>query len=281
MARQELDKSGKWMLKWHGDAVCLLAGAPAVRRCKALQPELVQPRQLPDGLLEVLFAGQTKPEHVLVEVATYPEKRVVQQATDDLLLAELHLGQLPDLVVLVLHPKGKYRVPRRHQEVSPLAWSKRTCEWKVIELWELDAELFLVGSNVGVLPWVVLMKYGGPPEELLRRCCERIEALAPAGQRADLLAVAQVFARLRFKDPELVALLGGTRVMIESPLIKEIEARVWQEGILNVLEGRFGTVPVELTARLRKVRSEKRLKELARFSGTCPNLEAFREKLLS
>jgi hypothetical protein len=206
---------------------------------------------------------------------------VVKQATNDLLLAELHLGKLPDLVVLVLHPKGKYRIPRQHQEVSPLGWSKRTSEWKVVELWELEAEPFLAGSNGGVLPWTVLMKDAGPPEELLKRCAERIEALAPAGQRADLLAVAQVFARLRFQDPELVALLGGERVMIESPLIREIEAKATQRSLLDFLEGQFGTVPAELVGRLRKVRSEKKLRELVKYAGRCPDLDAFREKLLS
>src|SRR5262249_48199349 len=269
------------LLEQHGDAVFLLAGAPAVRRCRAVQPELVQPRQLPDGLLEVLFLGRKAPEHTLVEVATYPEKRVVQQATDDLLLAELHLGRLPDLVVLVLHPKGKYRVPGEHRQVSPLGWSERTSKWKVVELWELEAEPFLAGGNVGVLPWTVLMKYAGPPEELLQRCGERIEALAPASQRADLLAGAQAVARLRVEGPRLVAFLGGKRVMIESPLIREIEAKVWQEAIVNVLQSRFGTLPTELVSRVRKVRSEKRLKELIQFAVTCPSLEAFRDKLLA
>jgi hypothetical protein len=183
--------------------------------------------------------------------------------------------------VLVLHPKGKYRIPRQHQEVSPLGWSKRTSEWKVVELWELDAEPFLTGSNAGVLPWVVLMKYAGPPEELLKRCCERIEALAPAGQRADLLAVAQVFARLRFQDPELVALLGGKRVMIESPLIREIEAKVTQDNIIQLLEMRFRKVPVEITSRLRKVLTERKLKALFTLAFDCPDLATFREKLLA
>jgi hypothetical protein len=127
----------------------------------------------------------------------------------------------------------------------------------------------------------LLPRYVGPPEELRRRCCQRLEALAPAGQRADLLAVAQVFARLRFKDPELVALLGGKRVMTESPLIREIEAQATQRSLLRFLAGRFGTVPAELTAHLRKIRSQKKLEDLVEYAGQCPDLDAFREKLLS
>ena len=46
----------------------------------------MQPRKLPDGLLEATFAGVKKPSLVLVEVATYPEPRVVDQVSDDLRL---------------------------------------------------------------------------------------------------------------------------------------------------------------------------------------------------
>lgn len=43
---------------------------------------------------------------------TYPERRVSQQMTDDLLLVYLDRGRLPEGVTLVLRPNGKYRVPR-------------------------------------------------------------------------------------------------------------------------------------------------------------------------
>ena len=59
-----------------------LAGIRDVQRCQAVQPEVVQPRQLPDGLLEVYARGQRKPDAVLIEVATYPEKRVQEQAQE-------------------------------------------------------------------------------------------------------------------------------------------------------------------------------------------------------
>jgi hypothetical protein len=269
------------LLKQHGSAIFILASVPGVRRCKALQAELVQPRQLPDGLLEVLFRGQKKPDQVLVEVATYPEKRVLQQVSDDLKLASLHLHKLPDLVTLVLCPKGQFRLTGRHEERSPLGWCKETVEWKVVELWELDAEPLLTVEDAGVLPWAVLTRYAGPPEALLKKCRERIEQLARPSEQTDLLAVAQVLARLRFKDPELLALLGGRRVMMESPLIKEIQAETRQEDILRLLENRFGTIPLEITSHLRKILSEKKLKALFDYACVCPHVEAFRDKLLS
>jgi hypothetical protein len=44
---------------------------------------------------------------VLVEVATYPEKRVVDQVQDDIRLVRQARGVLPEAVVLCLCPRGQ------------------------------------------------------------------------------------------------------------------------------------------------------------------------------
>src|SRR5579871_3933762 len=111
MARHERDKSSKWLLQRHGNSILYLGGIRNVQRCRALQAEMVQPRRLPDGLLEVTLRGQSRPDYFLVEVATYPEKRVLDQALNDLMLAKQHLGHLPELLVLVLREKGRWQVP--------------------------------------------------------------------------------------------------------------------------------------------------------------------------
>lgn len=167
MREQPFDKSSKWMIRHHGRGLLYLGGARDVVRCRALQAELVQPRKLPDGLLEVYFRGRTKPGYVLLEVATYPEKRVADQALDDLKLAEQFLRTLPDLLILVLHPKGKYRVPDRHERRGPLGWSHLAGGWKVVNLWEVSADDLLAAGDVGLIPWVPLTKFDGPPEPLL------------------------------------------------------------------------------------------------------------------
>jgi hypothetical protein len=74
MPRQELDKSSKYLIQQQGKGVLFLGGARGVRLCRALQSELVQPRRLPDGLLEVFFHGRKEPDRFLIEIATYPEK---------------------------------------------------------------------------------------------------------------------------------------------------------------------------------------------------------------
>ncbi len=106
MPRQQFDKSSKYLLREHGRGILTLAGAADVRTCRPLQAELVQPRRLPDGLLEVFFRGRKEPDYVLVEVATYPEKRALNQAINDLMLSRQQLGRLPELLMLVLCPKG-------------------------------------------------------------------------------------------------------------------------------------------------------------------------------
>jgi hypothetical protein len=106
MPRHEFDRSSKYLVQRQGKGILWLGGARDVHLCCALHAELVQPRRLPDGLLEVFFRGRSTPDHVLVEVATYAEKRVLKQALDDLTLAYQQLGTLPELLMLVLRPRG-------------------------------------------------------------------------------------------------------------------------------------------------------------------------------
>ena len=75
----EYDKSGKWLIQHHGDSILRLAGVDDIETWKALQAELVQPRRLPDGLIEVRRRGESDLDLYLLEIATYPEARVVEQ----------------------------------------------------------------------------------------------------------------------------------------------------------------------------------------------------------
>jgi hypothetical protein len=281
MARHELDKSSKWLVQRQGKGILYLGGAREVRSCKALQAEIVQPRQLPDGLLEVVFQGRKKPDYVVVEVATYPDKRLAEQVVDDLMLAYPHLRVLPELLTVVLRPRGRFRVSGRQELQSRLQWSELTCRWKVVELWTLSAEDLLAAGDVGLVPWVPLTQFPGPPGPVLERCRQRIEEQAHPQDQANLLAVAQVFTRLRFPDPHLLSLLGGKRAMIESPLIQEIVAEKLQDAILELLKDHFGEVPLEVTTLLRAVGKEKKLLELLKLAPKCPDLETFRTRLLS
>src|SRR4051812_49254675 len=123
MPQPLFDPSTKWMLEEHGAAILYLAGARSVVSCRARKAEVVQPRKLPDGLLEARFADSDEPKLVLVEVATYPEERVVTQISDDQRLLRQARGVLADAVVICLCPRGTYRVPEVMEETSALGWS--------------------------------------------------------------------------------------------------------------------------------------------------------------
>jgi hypothetical protein len=69
--------------------------------------------------------------------------------------------------------------------------------------------------------------------------------------------------------------------MIESPLIQEIVAEKLQEAIIEILTARFEAVPQNVRKPLCSAVDEKRLKRLIRFAAQCPDLEAFRQHLLS
>jgi hypothetical protein len=195
MPQQRYDISSKWLLHNQGKGILLVGGLKGVQRIEPMPGEIAQSRKWPDGLLRVYLMGQRKPHHVLIEVATYAEKRALKQALDDLAAAYAALGYLPELLMLILRPKGTFRITGRHEVRSKLGLARLAAEWKPVELWTLPAEEFLAAGDVGAVPWVSLMQFDGPPEALLERCAEKIEREAHPKDRADLLAVSQVLRK--------------------------------------------------------------------------------------
>jgi hypothetical protein len=283
MPQPTFDPSSHWMLEKHGASLLYLAGARGVLSCQARKGEVVQPRKYPDGLLEVRFARKGKPSLVLVEIATYPEERVVKQMQDDIRLVRQVRGILPEAVVICLSPRGNYRVPQQASETSTRGWTGETLSWKVVELWTLSAEELLEAPDIGVVVWACLARFEGPPEVLLQRCRTRIDREG-GKHRENLLAVAQVLARLHFDKPEWLEILGGSKVMIESPLIQEIVAESARaervKTLVDILEDRFGSVTPTITAGLDQVKEGEKLRRLTTQAGTCKSLQAFENALL-
>jgi hypothetical protein len=69
--------------------------------------------------------------------------------------------------------------------------------------------------------------------------------------------------------------------MIESPLLVELMAERSHKLILAALKGRFGSVPRDVTKRLRSVLDEDKLTALNLLAATCPDMAAFRDALPS
>src|SRR5207237_1092036 len=74
-------------------------------------------------------------------------------------------------------------------------------------------------------------------------------------------------------------ILGGRKMIIETPLIKEIGAEFARaasvKATLVVLEERFGAVPPAITAGMEQVKGEDKLLRLTRQAVGCASLQAF------
>jgi hypothetical protein len=150
--REEKDRSGKWMVTHHGDSLLRLAGMKTFRAWRPASAEVVTPLQAPDGLLEVFFGSDPEPSSVLIEIATYPEHRADDQALFDALSIMLARRQVPDVLTVVLHPKGQLRVAGSHQRASVQGWTSVAVAWRVLELWTMQAEDLLAANDVGLIP---------------------------------------------------------------------------------------------------------------------------------
>lgn len=277
--RQDKDRSSKWLIGHHGDAIVKMAGYWDIRRWRAVQPELVAPRRLPDGLLEVFFEGDSDPTLFLIEIETYPGNDVDEQVFDDVLLVLLDRGIIPEVITLVLRPKGNVRVEGRFRRRSARGSAELAGSWRVIELWNLRAEDLLAAGDVGLIPWVPLTATDLPSDTLLRECRERIDREAKPEEVPAMLTVTQLLGSLVFSLENLSQIFGGVSTMIDSPLLDELKVVLSRSYVLEALEAHFGTVPKDRLSALDVVRQPSELKRLHRLAITSPDLETFINEL--
>jgi hypothetical protein len=281
--RDPYDRSTKWLIAHQGAALLHLGGATGFTSCRPVQSEVVAPKKLPDGLLEVAFPGESDSDLYVVEISTYPERRAEQQARDDALLVLLDRGRLPEVLTLVLQPRGPLRIEGREEIASRRGWSRLGFNWRVVELWTLSAEELLSANEVGLIPWVPLAQSGRPAEVVLQECRDRIDRLVPPAEQGNFLAVTQMLARLRYNRETIEAIFRRSGVMIESPWLKEImderETEIGRRYVVDALTSRFSSVPEEVRTGLLKIIDPDRLLELHAWAARCPDLNAFRARL--
>ncbi len=267
----------------HGDSILRMSGARDIVSWHALQAELIQSRRLPDGLIAVQHQGVDGCDYYLLEIATYPDTRVVDQVIDDMALAYLDRRVLPEVVILFLHPRGKVDAAG-----SASIRSRRGCtgwdvSWRAIKLWEIPASDLLETGDVGLIPCVPLARFDGRTEPIIRQCRARIDRDAPPGEHENLLAVTQVLAGLRYNDPKLFQILGGRQAMIESPVLQELIAERTREtaikDLMTVLVARFGSKAETLETELNAIGEAGQLSELLVHAATCRTLSSFRKRL--
>jgi hypothetical protein len=182
--------------------------------------------------------------------------------------------------------RGELASPIKLAAPGPDGVTELGGRWRVIELWNVPAEPVLATADPGIMPWVPLMQATEPPEVVLRRCREVIDQHSQAEDHDRLIAVTEVFTRLRYKDSDLLSILGRNTEMIEaayefakSLLIRDITAATSQRDILRFLRARFGPVPAELEAEVKAIRDESVLDAAIELAASSPDMEHFAAEL--
>jgi hypothetical protein len=148
----DYDKGSKWLIQHHGDAIIRLAGIRGIVSWKAVQAEPVHPRRLPDGMIEARREGRPRPVLFVLEISTYPYRRLAKQADDDTMLVYLERGSLPEVVAMILRPRDKRPVPHELVVRSEEGTTRIHVEWKVVEVWKIPAADLLATGDVGLIP---------------------------------------------------------------------------------------------------------------------------------
>ncbi|MFI5454337.1 MAG: hypothetical protein ACHRXM_02700 [Isosphaerales bacterium] len=147
------------------------------------------------------------------------------------------------------------------------------------------AEASLTSSSFGLIPWVPLARFDGPPEPIFRACRDRIDRDAAPEEHENLLVVTHFLAGLKYNDPQLFQLLGGRTTMIKSgsPVLQEIITESKREAVIEslmtLLLARFATEAQGMKTGLEAIEDKVRLNELIKLAATCPDLESFRKQL--
>lgn len=281
--RNRYDASSKWLIETFAAELLQLAGVGPVAGVKPLPGEVVQSRQLPDGLVEVTFPNRAEPVLHLIEVNTYSYAATAGALLDDVLLTYLNRRVVPEVVAITLHDRGHVRVAPDVRVNSPSGGTRLEAGWRVVNVWELNAADFLPLTDPGLAPWVTLMNIDGPPEPVLQQCKDVIVTVPEAGRRENLLGVTQILAGLRWDKQLLKAIFAKEGKMIESPVLeqwfRERDVATRQKITLEILDARFGPVPADVSAAVRVQADEDRLKELSRLASTCASLADFRGTL--
>ncbi|MCI0379581.1 MAG: hypothetical protein L0215_18385 [Gemmataceae bacterium] len=255
-----------------------MAGLTGIRTWKAVNPELVQPRQLPDGLVEVQLEGRAANDLFLLEIYTYPDSRIPGELADDLMLTYIDRRRLPEVLTLILHPKGNLQAPPSHRVASPLGWSGLAFSWQVVELWKVPVGPLLAAKDPGLVPWLLLTQLDREPSAVLHDARDILGNAMPS-ELESLQIATQILGRLRYNDEGLFAILGGKKAMIESPVFKEIIAETRQKDILSILRGKFEKVSSTVEDKVKTIQDDARLDDLLFQAATSSSLEEFEQKL--
>ena len=70
---------------------------------------------------------------------------------------------LPEVVVLFLRREGNAEALDALDLSSPQGLTNLKFSWRIAKLWEVPARDLLAAGDIGLVPWVPLTKFKGPP----------------------------------------------------------------------------------------------------------------------
>ncbi|MEH2293922.1 Rpn family recombination-promoting nuclease/putative transposase [Nostoc sp.] len=152
-------------------------------------------------------------------------------------------------------------------------------DYRVINLWEIDAEIVFQQPLPSLLPFVPILR-GGGEVSVVQRALQALRADVELNQLESLLAF---FASFVLDTPLVQQIMRwDMAVLRESPWYQEIEQRGIQLGLqlgtrqqlIRVLRRRFGEIPHEVEARLEGESVEK-LENLMDSAMAVSSLEEF------
>ena len=131
-------------------------------------------------------------------------------------------------------------------------------DYRVINLWEIDAEIVFRQPLPSLLPFVPILR-GGGEVSVVQRALQALRADAQLNELESLLAF---FASFVLDTPLVQQIMRwDMAVLRESPWYQEIEQRGIQQGarrqLIRVLEQRFGEIPHEVEVRFEGESVEK------------------------
>lgn len=148
-------------------------------------------------------------------------------------------------------------------------------DYRVINLWEIDAEIVFQQPLPSLLPFVPILR-GGGEVSVVQRALQALRADEQLNQLESLLAF---FASFVLDTPLVQQIMRwDMAVLRESPWYQEIEQRGIQQGarrqLIRVLEQRFGEIPHEVEVRFEGESVEK-LENLMDSAIAVSSLEEF------
>ena len=210
----------------------LVAEATFVR---TLNVELQSQQLFVDALMEIISYGE--PSLLLIEFQSYRDPEMGRRLLEYSILASREYNHCAVYPYVIYLRKAGEVADSPYIRMHPDGHEAYRFHFRVIQLWEMPAEVFLRHGWSGLLPLVTLTRNGKQPEVVN----EMVDRLASA-QEYDLLALARLLGGLVFKEgsDESDWFKGRFHmfqdILRESWVYKEIGQEYFEQGIEQGIE---------------------------------------------